>query len=300
MATIKAISHRRATVEYAKINRTIAQDQLLPSVTQPFGDHLAARLREAQEKVSIWRAHTWRLGNIELINGNLAGVLGWTEERADTELAPRYDEASYVWQLQPEVRSVGAVAIFVINPAEQILALTAFSGSLSTDSFCRVLANLLNQAEQEAQVLRPTANVRWFVEPLLRRGTFQEWLRDVRRVERIRIRFHQPNPSPREILEPAIDFLNGLNGDDASLSVRSFRREGLRLDGHPLMKAALAMQDNAYGDVRAEGVTSNDEKTEYNSRHHRVRDSVENPADLTLSGVIGMLLRTLADLLDRR
>jgi hypothetical protein len=201
--------------------------------------------------------------------------------------------------VEPLVRLDGAVGLFVLDLGSQIMAITNYSGrDLSLPGFCNTMTDLLNEVERE-QRSEAFAYVEWHVEPLDERGTFAEWLTTVEQVTRITADFHLPNPTPRHILEPAFELLDGLNATKSVLTAESSKPGGLDPNGHPLMQGAVAMQEEAYGEVKAVGTEPSGNESRYNSRDFRARDTVE-PPQVSVSGLIAMLLRVLASRVERR
>jgi hypothetical protein len=308
---MRAVNERRAVVEYARVHRIIHQGQLMPADTD-FPSNVLDRLQRAEGRSATWYGRTWRLGDVAQISRGeyqeaarlpegraITGRHGWAEEVESGELAPRYDEKKHSWQVEPLVRLDGAVGLFVLDLGSQIMAITNYSGrDLSLPGFCRTMTDLLNDVERERRS-EAYASVEWHVEPLDERGTFAQWLTTVETVTRITADFHLPNPAPRHILEPAFELLDGLNATKTILTAESSKPTGLNPNGHPLMQGALAMQEEAYGEVRAVGTEPSGDESKYNSRDFRARDAVE-PPDLAVSGLIAMLLRVLASRVERR
>jgi hypothetical protein len=251
---MRAVNERRAVVEYARVHRIIAQDQLMPADPN-FASNVFDRLQRAERRSAMWWGRTWRLGDIATITTRdyeelyrlsaataITGRHGWAEEVESGELAPRYDEQRHSWQVEPLVRLDGAVGLFVLDLGSQIMAITNYSGrDLSLPGFCNTMTDLLNEVERE-QRSEAFAYVEWHVEPLDERGTFAEWLTTVEQVTRITADFHLPNPTPRHILEPAFELLDGLNATKSVLTAESSKPGGLDPNGHPLMQGAVAMQ----------------------------------------------------------
>jgi hypothetical protein len=277
-----------------------------------FASNVFDRLQRAERRSAMWWGRTWRLGDIATITTRdyeelyrlsaataITGRHGWAEEVESGELAPRYDEQRHSWQVEPLVRLDGAVGLFVLDLGSQIMAITNYSGrDLSLPGFCNTMTDLLNEVERE-QRSEAFAYVEWHVEPLDERGTFAEWLTTVEQVTRITADFHLPNPTPRHILEPAFELLDGLNATKSVLTAESSKPGGLDPNGHPLMQGAVAMQEEAYGEVKAVGTEPSGNESRYNSRDFRARDTVE-PPQVSVSGLIAMLLRVLASRVERR
>jgi len=310
---VRAVSEQRAIVEYARVHRLVKQDELMPADTD-FSTNVLDRLRRAEGRSALWRNRTWRLGDVALVSSNdyqdaarlsgnraITGRHGWAEEIESKERAPRYDENRHSWQVEPLVRLDGAVGLFVLDLESRIMGITNYSGrDLSLPGFCKTMTDLLNDVERdrrrESEIY---ASVEWLVEQVEEQGTFAQWLTTVDRVTKITASFHLPNPTPRHILQPAFDLLDGLNATKSTLSAESSKAGGLDPNGHPLMQGALAMQEDDYGDVRAVGTVPAGDESKYNSRDHHARERVEQP-ELSLSGLIAMLLRVLASHLERR
>jgi hypothetical protein len=311
---MRAVTERQAVVEYARVHRIVSQDELMPADLD-FSNNVVDRLRQAEGRPIEWFSRTWRLGNVEVVSTEqyadatrlaegraVTGRHGWAAEVDSGELAPRYDEQRHSWLVEPSVRVEGAVGLFVLEFESQIMAVVNYSGrDLSMAGFCNTMTELLNAAERERRSA-VHASVQWLVEPLHEPGSFAQWLGTIAEVTHITANFHLPNPTPRPILEPAFELLDGLNSTNATLGAESTKPGGLDPNGHPLMQAAVAMQEADYGHVRAKGVQPSGDPSKYNSRDYQARDTLEQDEvpELSVSGLVAMLIRVLASRIERR
>jgi hypothetical protein len=139
----------------------------------------------------------------------------------------------------------------------------------------------------------------WIVEFRAEPGSFEAWVGSMQRVTRVNARFHRPNPRTREEIAPAVEYLNELHASRGSIAAK-----GEQLDpfGHPIMVAAIAMQENDYGSVTAEGIKDGGKVDKFASRRHPTRDVVPpDPQDppLSMAGIVALILRTLAGRIER-
>jgi hypothetical protein len=302
---MRPANDERIIIEYARVNRLVELALQFEDL-EPFGEDFLTRLEDGVVLAGHWWKHEWRLGDIEPRKDSeevvlqISGKFGWYDETATVDAPPPYDEQTHSWADETATAPQGVLALFIIDVASQTMAITSRAGDVSVPGFCNALTNLLNQAEmlasQRSQGRRAVRE--WLAEPIAERGTFETWVATMDRVVRVSAQFHRPNPRSNDDIEPVIEFLNGLKASSGSLAAK-----GEQLDpyGHPIMVAAIAMQENDYGSVNAEGIKENDERT-FSSRDHPLQDRIKpDPQDprLSLSGLLATMLRALANRVDR-
>lgn len=303
---MRPASEEHAVVEYVRIHRLI-EPSLLADAAESFAEDLVGRLEVAQVLVGRWWRREWYLGNIEIervgdLPVSVEGRFGWFEEAPTSDAPPPYDAQSHQWRTEPERAKQGALALFAVNVESQVAAVTSLAGDVKMAGFCHALTDLLNQAEMEASRLaRGTRPKReWLVEPIVERGTFEAWVAGVAKVTRVAASFHLPNPRASEEIEPVVEYLNQMGAGRGTLSAAN--PDGLDPFGHPMMRAAIGMQENDYGSVTAKGVRATGDADSYASRDHPARDTLDG-SDLAgqFSGrrLAATLLRVLAARLER-
>lgn len=291
----------RVIVEYIRVHR-IMDPGLFAQDVEPFGGDFAARLQAALDFVGHWRRREWRLGNIEVRPTDSAepaqviGQLGWTAEVQSADAPPLYDEQAHRWPDEPAQVRAGELGLFALDVGSQVAAVTSLAGDLSIVGFCRALTDLLEQAEltaaNEGEGFRPKRT--WLAESIDERGTFETWVSDMAKVTQVSATFHLPNPRTTDELQPVVDMLTELKATSGGLTAKS--ADGLDPFGHPLMRGAVAMQENDYGSITGQGQKADGQPDSYSSREHPVRDVLpSDPDDPTLSvpGIATVLLRAL-------
>lgn len=303
---MRPVNDKRIIVEYARVHR-ILEPSLHLVDTEPFGEDFLARLNDGVDLTGRWWNREWRLGNIEprrSSDGTLvqvSGQFGWYEEATTVDAPPPYNETTHSWADEPATAPEGTLALFVLDVIPQIMAITSLAGDVSVPGFCHALTDLLNQAEMQASL--STGGVRakrdWLVERIDQGGTFEAWVEAMERVVKVSARFHRPNPRSRDDIEPAVEFLNGLGALGGSIGAAG---DNLDPYGHPMMRAAISMQENDYGSVTAEGVKEGGEEDKFASKDHPTRDKLtpdpQDPA-LSMAGIVAVLLRALATRIER-
>lgn len=66
---MRAVSERRAVVEYARVHQIVGAGQLMPADAD-FTSNILERLRWAEGRPALWWGRNWRLGNIERITSS--------------------------------------------------------------------------------------------------------------------------------------------------------------------------------------------------------------------------------------
>lgn len=303
---MRPVNEERVIVEYARVHRLVEPSLGLDALA-PFAEDLLMRLEGGVDLTGRWWKREWRLGNIEPrkeANGSviqLSGQFGWYEETATVDAPPPYDETSHSWTDEPATAPEGTLALFVIDARTQIMAITSLAGDVSVPGLCHALTDLLNQSEIQASQTSGGVRARreWLVERIDEGGTFETWVSSMDRVVRVSARFHRPNPRSRDEIQPAVDYLNELGALNGAVAAT-----GDELDpyGHPIMRAAIAMQENDYGSVTAQGVRPDGEVDAFASREHPTRDVItpdpEDPS-LSMAGIVALMLRSLATRIER-
>jgi len=255
---MRPYNEQRVVVEYARILRIFeTTDELFQP--EPFADDLLARMESGVDRPALWWGHEWFLGNVEperTADGALVGIsarFGWSEDVTSPDVPPDYDRSKHEWSDEFGQIRHGAVALFTIDTDEQAAAVTSLAGDVSMRGFCHALTNLLNREELQVQSqVGARAAREWIVTPIDERGSFDNWVSTVEKVTSVQATFHLPNPRTRDDLQPAVDFLNREGARSGSL--RAENRDGLaQPTGDPLVNAAVAMQENDYGTVKAKG-----------------------------------------------
>jgi hypothetical protein len=302
---VRPINDQRIIMEYVRVHR-LTEDDLFSHSIEPFGEDLLARLKVGINLSGRWWKREWLLGNLEERRDanneivSISGQFGWFGESPTQDAPPPYDSRAHRWTAEPAQRREGVLALFALDIQSQIAAVTSLAGDVSVPGFAKALTDLLNQSEIQAAADASIRTKReWLVEPVDQRGTFEAWVETVEKVLRVSARFHLPNPRTNDDLDPVVGYLNELQAIDGSIAARS--PDGLDPYGHPMMRSAIAMQENDYGSVRAKGVRPTGEEDEFASKEHPVRDVI--PPDvgrpLTMAGVVVELLRVLAERLER-
>lgn len=303
---MRPINDERIITEYVRVHRLI-EDDLFSDSVETFGEDLLARLQQGVGLSGRWWKRSWLLGNVEVRRDSgeeivaISGQFGWFGEAPTQDAPPPYDAAAHRWATEPAQRREGVLALFALDCRSQIAAVTSLAGDVPVPGFAKALTDLLNQAEIQAAADAAVRTKReWLVEPVDERGTFEAWVASVDKVTRVSARFHIPNPRSNDDLDPVVSYLNQLGAIDGSVAAQN--PDGLDPYGHPMMRGAIAMQENDYGSVRAKGIRPTGEEDEFASKEHPVRDVLpSDPQDpeLSMAGVIVMMLRVLADRLER-
>lgn len=302
------VNDDRIVIEYVRIHRIIDQGQLTAEDVEDFGDDVWARLRTGLDLTGRWWQRSWRLGNVEGRYGNnkdlvqLQFQFGWFGEAPTHDAPPPYDEEHHEWASEPAQRREGVLALVGVDVASQIAAITSLAGDVKVPGLARALTDVLNQAEMQAQQSQGGRTSReWLVEVIDERGTFEAWAEEVAKVTRVNARFHLPNPRSGDDLDPVVNLLRELSAATGGLGAAS--PDGLDPYGHPLMRSAIAMQENDYGSITAAGETEDGEPTTFRSKEHPTRDvyavSDQNEAQLSVRGILGVLFRMIAQRLEQ-
>ncbi|MGD9704446.1 MAG: hypothetical protein AB7Q42_12915 [Acidimicrobiia bacterium] len=304
---MRPINDERIITEYVRVHRLFDGVDLFESQIAPFGEDVADRLRQGVNLAGRWWNREWLLGNVEArLDADreiavVSGQFGWYSEAPTQDAPPPYDRTAHRWSTEPTKRRNGVLALFALDVNSQIAAVTSLAGDVSVPGFSKALTDLLNRAERDAAATEAGRSTReWLVEPVDERGTFEAWVDSVARVTRVTARFHLPNPRSNDDLDPVVNYLNELGASKGSIAASN--ENGLDPYGHPMMKSAIAMQENDYGTVRAKGYRSSGEESLFASRDHPVRDIINfDPRDsiLSMAGVAVLILRRLADRLER-
>lgn len=290
----------RVIIEYARIHRLV--DLTLFEQEPTFADDLST-VFESATKPGLWFGHEWFLGNVETsrdMNESVTSIsaqFGWSADTPSPEVPPAFDPASRTWADEPGQIHTGALAVLAIAAESQWMAITSKAGDVSVSGVCHALESLLNKTE--ADLAR--ADREWAVEPIVERGSFQNWLRRVSKVTRVRASFHLPNPKTEPDIAAAVEYLNQLRAKRGTLEAAN--DDGIiDPNGHPLMQSAITMQENAYGTINADGETPDGKESPFSSRLHPARDTYRlDPQDPVLSwrGIIVVLLNQLAERVQR-
>lgn len=302
------VNEDRIVVEYMRIHRIVDQGQLTAANVEDFGSDVLARLRAGLDLSGRWWQHSWRLGNVE--DGRDADDqvvqvsfrFGWFGEAPTHDAPPPYDETSHEWSTEPASRREGVLALVAVDTASQVAAVTSLAGDVQVPGLARALTDVLNQAEMQArQSQGGRASREWLVDVIDERGTFEVWAESVAKVTRVNARFHLPNPKSGDDLDPVVNLLREMSAANGGLSASS--PDGLDPYGHPLMRSAIAMQENDYGSITAVGESDNGERKSFRSKEHPTRDtyppSDQNEAQLSVRGILGVLFRLIAQRLEQ-
>ncbi len=306
---MRPVNNERVVVEYVRIHR-IVDPSLLAGTVDPFGDDLLGRLEAGLDLSGRWWKKEWRLGNVEgRRNADavtavtaVTAQFGWFGEALTVDAPPPYDERRHQWSTEPAKRREGVLALIAVDVPSQIAAVTSLAGDVPVPGLCRALTDLLNQAEMQASADGGGVRARreWLVEPVDERGTFEAWVGDMDKVVRVSARFHLPNPRSQDDLEPVVTYLNEVGASSGAISASN--PAGLDPYGHPIMRSAIAMQENDYGSITAEGELPSGDPDNFASKEHPTRDVYrlgdQDPDQLSLRGVAAVILRVLAQRLE--
>lgn len=305
---MRPVNEERVVVEYIRIHRIVDQGQITASQVEGFGPDLLERLQAGVDLSGRWWKRSWRIGNVESASdaaGDLVRLsfqFGWFGEAPTHDAPPPYDEAEHRWTAEPASRREGALALIAVDAASQVAGVTSLAGDPQVPGLTRALTDVLNQAEMQAQQSQGGRTSReWMVDVIDERGTFESWVSTVAKVTRVSARFHLPNPRSGDDLDPVVNFLRELSAADGGVSASN--SDGLDPYGHPLMRSAVAMQENDYGSITARGENQEGDPEAFSSREHPVRDvytlSEQNETELSVRGVLGVIFRLIAQKLEQ-
>jgi hypothetical protein len=299
---VKPYNDRRVLVEYARIHRVVVEEPLQP--LPDFGSDLFRLLTEADGS-GYWREREWLLGNLEATRSPFGGIqditgrFGWYADIPSADVPPPYDPDTKYWDDDLGRARHGALALFLVDPPSQWVAVTSRAGDVSTAGFAHALANLLNKGEYQTLVQHPERpEVDWLVDTVTERGVFDSWARSVDRIGKIRISFHLPNPNPTPDIAPIVNYLNEMAGTKGAIEAEA--RDGGSLDpfGSELTRSGLAMVDQDYGSVTAHGQRGAEESHFY-SAGHVAKDTIRAEVAAATPNVPGVFAKIRASLAAR-
>jgi hypothetical protein len=307
---VRQANGERAFIEYIKVHRVFAPGLFDPEAA--YGDDLLHRLESGLNLTGLWNGNDWRLGALDRHTaGNIDYIsfeLGWRDEAESFDAPSEYDEDAHQWSEEPSVKPQGAVALVLVDVASHEGALTSMRGEVSVPAVCRALQSILAQTEIQAVAdssgLRPQRE--WLVDPVIERGSFEQWAARMERVTSVTATFHRPNPRTRDDIQPVVDILYATGGTTSTIGVSN--PEGIDPEAHPVVKGAIAMQTFDYGKLRASGVDHEGNADPFNSEEHPASDTHNfdaisedgQPVQPSRATLLSVLLRYLADRLERR
>jgi hypothetical protein len=273
---MKAYNDKRAQVEYARIHRIIRTGSMFEPID--FAQDAFDVLNAAQESdlTGSYREHSWTLGNLEREDGveNFSGQFGWYEVATDPDAIPPRDPVTHMWLEETQSIRVGALALFAVDVVSQRVAITSRSGDVTIPAFCHAMTQILNNQEISMKLAFATRpDVDWLVEPVPEVGVFRSWVRRQETVRSISVAFHWPNPDITAELLPLTNFLNESNATGGLIRATNDRGESLTPENSPILRAGIAMQENNYADINANGIESGKENA-FSSKKHGASDAV--------------------------
>lgn len=223
--------------------------------------HLPDQLREALKPGQSVQHYqrTWILGQTTESDGVIFGRLGF--ERASS--GTRFDRETR--DFVTERRADGTYSVFGIAVAEMRVAFQTHGQTIKPQSFVGALQALLNESS-------PTE--RWRVEREYTPQTWQTWLADVERIDKIKVRVRRPNPDyqGRSKVE---GLLEGLNAEVAELQAKADADDPQGIDPRDDLLTQLIGHAESYGAVDARGEDAAGRPLQLNTERHVNEAEVE-------------------------
>ena len=198
------------------------------------------------------RRREWKIGNLETDPSfeALTGRLGTTKEGSVVDHV--FDEETKQWNDVARLQEDTTLTPFALLSDMRVLAIAAHP-KISEVAAPRIFEKLLNNGEGKL----PVPTTKWAVEPILDDRGFEDWIRQVDRVTKVKFVFKRPNPDGAEDIQEMMDRLLLLKAESISEEVKAADGEvGLdkdELSRDPLMRKLRAAAVRSFAQVTARG-----------------------------------------------
>lgn len=287
-ATEPWYSGREETILFFRINRRpLAEPSMFASRPDSVLDHVAEALLFG-EPVVTGRRHqrVWRLGErrIDTDQQTLTGQVGW--QAVDAHARTEFDEENTRWFEAAEESGRGAFTAFALDATTRVLGVLRHR-SMTEQQIPAIFRILLNRGEEQRE---GGATTDWDVEPILDPSTFSAWVRSVDSVQRLQLVAHLPNPDGLSEFGPV---WNRMELHKARLIKEIMEAAnpnvGLEnLDDDEVVRAYLAMSEDAFGYITAKGTRDGRPRT-FDQRTQMARQQTE-PLPATWTELLGVVV----------
>lgn len=241
-------------------------------------------IREALDPNVIARRYgrSWRLSRpVELDDGFLAGKLGFTRNRDETEV--QYDESVQDFVEHPTTTPNAIFAHWVLDLNSQLMAFETRPPDIKAGSFIGALSDILEANE----------NYPFTVEPLTEEEAFFDWIAGVEKLIHFKAVMRPPNPHWGDRMSQLEGILEPTEADEATIDLKidPERPEGLVVPG-TIIEQAARHSEAGYGTVTADAVAGGERRRFVSKQKMRVRKIAEPIVDGTTA-----LWQALMDLL---
>jgi hypothetical protein len=232
-------------VYFAKItrNQTGAFDH-------PFAHDLLAALNphlDPDRHVTRY-GREWKLSRPKEEAGFIVGKLGFVRTSPTAEM--RYDDTIEDFVTDESYASQGSVSMFVVDAQREIMAFEERLPDIKCQSFLGAFRPLLHQDDP-----------RWSVQLLPDPTEFDEFIRSVDSIQRIRAVVRRPNPGFLDDAKNFEDVITQTHAERAEIVAVAPRGEGLNPTA-PWVKGALAqITEQGKGSLTASGIKEGRRRT---------------------------------------